>query len=157
MKRDAFAAKGLRIETSVDWTSRWYVVWKPDVSVYCRTRKEVLKFASWPIKTPTGDSLRAWLDQLEAIDQERVSKKAQPLTGWPLMEGKGAPHDGPGSVSRGCKDRRAVWFRGSWRSSAWSQRQKPRCRVSGLRGSCQPPKPDDPPYVSKETILFSTR
>jgi len=88
MKRDAFAAKGLRIETSVDWTSRWYVVWKPDVSVYCRTRKEVLKFASWPIKTPTGDSLRAWLDQLEAIDQERVSKKAQPLTGGPLMEGK---------------------------------------------------------------------
>jgi len=88
MKRDAFAAKGLRIETSVDWTSRWYVVWKPDVSIYCRTRKEVLKFASWPIKTPTGDSLRAWLDQLEAIDQERVSKKAQPLTGGPLMEGK---------------------------------------------------------------------
>jgi hypothetical protein len=79
MKRDAFAAKGLRIETSVDWTSRWYVVWKPDVSVYCRTRKEVLKFASWPIKTPTGDSLRAWLDQLEAIDQER-NKKALPLT-----------------------------------------------------------------------------
>jgi hypothetical protein len=88
MKRDAFAAKGLRIETSVDWTSRWYVVWKPDVSVYCRTRKEVLKFASWPTKTPTGDSLRAWLDQMEAIDQERVSKKAQPLTGGPLMEGK---------------------------------------------------------------------
>jgi len=25
---------------------------------------------------------------MEAIDQERVSKKAQPLTGGPLMEGK---------------------------------------------------------------------
>ena len=87
-KRDAFVAGGLRIETSIDASGRWFVVWKPDVSVYVRTRKEVLKFASWPIKTPTGDSLRGWLDQLEAIDQERVSKKAQPLTGGPLMEGK---------------------------------------------------------------------
>jgi hypothetical protein len=78
-KRDAFVAGGLRIETSIDASGRWFVVWKPDVSVYCRTRKEVLKFASWPIKTPTGDSLRAWLDQLEAIDQER-NKKALPLT-----------------------------------------------------------------------------
>ena len=89
MKRDAFASKGLRVETSIDASGRWFVVWKPDVSVYVRTRKEVLKFASWPIKTPTGDSLRAWLNQLEAIDQERVSKKAQPLTGEPLMSGKG--------------------------------------------------------------------
>ena len=79
MKRDAFVSKGLRIETSVDWTSRWYVVWKPDVSVYVRTRKEVLKFASWPAKTPTGDSLRAWLDQMEAIDSAK--QKPSPKEG----------------------------------------------------------------------------
>jgi hypothetical protein len=99
MKRDAFAAKGLRIETSVDWTSRWYVVWKPDVSVYCRTRKEVLKFASWPTKTPTGDSLRAWLDQMEAIDQER-SKRALPLTTPEPIQGS-APNLSPELLATG--------------------------------------------------------
>jgi hypothetical protein len=99
MKRDAFAAKGLRIETSVDWTSRWYVVWKPDVSVYCRTRKEVLKFASWPIKTPTGDSLRGWLDQMEAIDQER-NKKALPLTTPEPIQGS-APNLSPELLATG--------------------------------------------------------
>lgn len=71
MKRDAFQAQGLRIETARDWDGRWFVCWKPHVSVYCRSRKEVLKFASWPIKTPTGDALRGWLDSVDAIDAER--------------------------------------------------------------------------------------
>ena len=78
-KRDAFVAGGLRIETSRDWNGRWFVVWKPNVSIYCRTRKEVLKFASWPTKTPTGDSLRTWLDQMEAIDKERKAPTAEPV------------------------------------------------------------------------------
>jgi hypothetical protein len=80
VKRDAFNAGGLRIETSKDWNGRWFTVWKPHSSIYCRTRKEVLKFAAWPIKTPTGDSLRAWLTSLEEMDKERVSKSAEPLT-----------------------------------------------------------------------------
>lgn len=80
MKRDAFVAGGLRIETARDWNGRWFVCWKPTVSVYRRTRKEVLKFAAWPAKTPTGDALRSWLDSLEQMDQERVSKNAEPLT-----------------------------------------------------------------------------
>ena len=93
-KRDAFATKTLRIETSIDASGRWYVVWKPNVSVYCRTRKEVLKFASWPTKTPTGDSLRAWLDQMEAIDQERKAPTAEPV-GDANVEGSWDPqaHD----------------------------------------------------------------
>jgi hypothetical protein len=74
-KRDAFVSKGIRIETNLDFDGRWFVCWKPDVSIYCRTRKEVLKFTAWPIKTPTGDSLRGWLDGLEQMDQERVSRK----------------------------------------------------------------------------------
>jgi hypothetical protein len=71
MRRDAFVAKGLRIETWRDFDGRCYVCWRPDVSIYCRTRKEVLKFAAWPIKTPTGDALRAQLDSWEAMDRER--------------------------------------------------------------------------------------
>jgi len=78
-KRDAFVAGGLRIETSRDWDGRWFVCWKPNVSIYCRTRKEVLKFASWPVKTPTGDSLRSWLTSLEEMDAERKSAPAEPV------------------------------------------------------------------------------
>jgi hypothetical protein len=70
-KRDAFTAGGLRIETWFDG-ERHFICWKPDVSVYRRTRKEVLKFAAWPAKTPTGDSLRAWLTSLEDMDEKRA-------------------------------------------------------------------------------------
>ena len=78
-KRDAFVAGGLRIETSRDWDGRWFVCWKPNVSVYCRTRKEVLKFASWPVKTATGDSLRSWLTSLEEMDAQRKGATAEPV------------------------------------------------------------------------------
>ena len=78
-KRDAFVAKGLRIETWLSFDGRVYTCWKPDVSIYCRTRKEVLKFAAWPVKTPTGDSLRATLDQWEALDREKREKVAEPV------------------------------------------------------------------------------
>ena len=81
MKRDAFEAKGIRVETSRDFDGRWFTVWKPNASIYCRTRTAVLRFVAWPAKTPTGDSLRAWLDSLADMDQERVSKSAEPLTG----------------------------------------------------------------------------
>jgi len=75
-KRDAFTAGGLRIETWYDG-ERHFICWKPDVSVYRRTRKEVLQFAAWPIKTPTGDSLRAWLTSLDAMDAERKAPVVQ--------------------------------------------------------------------------------
>ena len=93
MKCDAFTSKGLLIKTSIDASGRWFVVWKSDASVYVRTRKEVLKFVDWPIKTPTGDSLRAWLDQLDAIDRERKGEPA--LVGDANVEGSFDPlaHD----------------------------------------------------------------
>ena len=78
-KRDAFVAKGLRIETWRDFDGRAFVCWKPDVSIYCRTRKEVLRFAAWPSKTPTGDALRAQLDSWEAMDRERKGVVAEPV------------------------------------------------------------------------------
>jgi len=67
MKRQVFAPNGgIRIETGRDWCGRYYICWQPGVSVFVRTRKEVLRFMGWPTKTPTGDALRAWLDELEA-------------------------------------------------------------------------------------------
>ena len=79
MKRDAFVAKGLRIETWREFDGRVFTCWKPDVSIYCRTRKEVLKFAAWPVKTPTGDALRAQLDSWEQMDAERAEKVVEPV------------------------------------------------------------------------------
>jgi hypothetical protein len=79
MKRDAFVAKGLRIETWRDFDGRCYVCWRPNASIYCRTRKEVLRFAAWPIKTPTGDALRAQLDSWEAMDRERRAPVTEPV------------------------------------------------------------------------------
>jgi hypothetical protein len=35
-----------------------------------------------------AEAAQGWIASIEAADQERVSKKAQPLTGGPLMEGK---------------------------------------------------------------------
>jgi len=78
-KRDAFVAKGLRIESWRDFDGRVFVCWKPDVSIYCRTRKDVIRFAAWPVKTPTGDALRAQLDSWEAMDLERKGAVESPV------------------------------------------------------------------------------
>lgn len=78
-KRDAFVAKGLRIESWRDFDGRVYCCWKPNVSIYCRTRKEVIRFAAWPMKTPTGDALRAQLDSWETMDREKKGAIEAPV------------------------------------------------------------------------------
>ena len=47
------------------------------------TRKDLLRFVKWPVKTATGDELRKWLDELEAeepaptaeLDLARIQKE----------------------------------------------------------------------------------
>jgi hypothetical protein len=70
-KREAFEAGGLRITTWREINGRSFVCWRPDVSIYCQSSQEVLRFAAWPPKTPTGDSLRSWLASLGAADQQK--------------------------------------------------------------------------------------
>jgi hypothetical protein len=72
-KRETFEAGGLKITTWREFNGRCFVVWKPSVSMYCQTSKEVLQFAAWPAKTPTGDALREWLASLGAADQQKSS------------------------------------------------------------------------------------
>jgi len=79
MKRESFTAGGIRIETWTDYNGRHFTAWKPHVSVYCQTRKDLLRFAAWPTKTPTGDSLRSWLDSLQAADEARHGPVSEPL------------------------------------------------------------------------------
>jgi hypothetical protein len=88
MKRENFAHPGIRIETWFDGI-RNYVCWKPHISVFCADRSEVLRFISWPPKTPTGDALRDWLTEIEEADAKRANPAEQQgltpellATGW---------------------------------------------------------------------------
>ena len=74
MKRERFQRPGLLIETSRDWDGRWFTAWKPHVSQGFRDPKAMLRWLSWPTKTPTGDELRAWLTDLGAADAKRENK-----------------------------------------------------------------------------------
>jgi len=75
-RREEFVAGGLRITTWRETNGRCFVAWKPDVSIFCQTTQEVLRFAAWPAKTPTGDSLREWLASLGAADQQKGASLA---------------------------------------------------------------------------------
>jgi hypothetical protein len=74
MKRERFERPSLWIETSRDWDGRWFVAWKPHISQGLRDAKTMLRWLSWPTKTPTGDDLRAWLADLAAADAKRENK-----------------------------------------------------------------------------------
>lgn len=90
MKRELFARPGIRIETWFDGV-RNYVCWHPHVSVFCANRSEVLRFMAWPTKTPTGDALRDWLTEIEAVDakRSRPASKDEELTPELLATGFG--------------------------------------------------------------------
>ena len=59
-----------------------FLIYTPGCSQIALTRKQVLKAARWPAKTETGDRLRAWLDEIEAIAfssaSEQASDKGEP-------------------------------------------------------------------------------
>lgn len=77
MKQDRFEAPGLLVTRQWDrYNGALYIAWKPSVSMAFRTRKELLKFVAWPIKTPTGDRFREWLDGFE--QQEAPPPADQP-------------------------------------------------------------------------------
>ena len=56
-----------------------FLVYRPHVSQIALTRKEVLKAARWPARTETGDRLRAWLDEIEAIASSSASSEASDM------------------------------------------------------------------------------
>ena len=65
-KVSRFVRPGIWVESSRDWNGRNYIAWKPHTSQGFSDRKALLRWMAWPPKTPTGDELRAWLDELEA-------------------------------------------------------------------------------------------
>lgn len=81
MKVDQFEAPGLRITRTYDpWNGAFFIAWKPDVSMWFKDRKAMLKFAAWPPKTPTGDRLREWLKGFETDKATKVVGQPQQLS-----------------------------------------------------------------------------
>jgi hypothetical protein len=71
VKAERFTAPGLWIERRWDrWNGAMFIAWRPHVSMAFSDRRALLRFVAWPAKTPTGDALRAWLDQQEAATPE---------------------------------------------------------------------------------------
>jgi hypothetical protein len=70
-RRERFETRGLWIETGVDWSGRYWIAYRPSVSMFFRDRKALTKWAGYPAKTATRDSLFSWLDSLEASDIQR--------------------------------------------------------------------------------------
>ena len=76
------------IETGLDWNGRYYIAYSSRASLFFRDVVALRKWLKLPKGIPSRDSFDSWIASIEAADQERASKKAQPLTGGPLMEGK---------------------------------------------------------------------
>ena len=90
MKREKLSLSRYQsIETYRDaGCSRVYIAYSNNASVMFCDVQALRKWLKLPKGVASRDSFDSWIASIEAADQERVSKKAQPLTGGPLMEGK---------------------------------------------------------------------
>jgi hypothetical protein len=77
--RTAWSAKSLRIETGRDFNGRFFLVWKPNVSMFFRDRKDMIRWIKWPKGTPTRASLDSWLDSMEADDSKKKGQDHDPV------------------------------------------------------------------------------
>lgn len=82
MKRDRLAISRFQsVETYLDFSGRVFIAYSSGVSVLIRDKKELRKFLGLPLKTPSRESLDSWLVSLDAIDDERESRKTQKTSG----------------------------------------------------------------------------
>ena len=88
------------VETGLDASGRFYIAYSSPASLFFRDVQALRKWLKLPKGVASRDSFDSWIASIEAADQERVSKKAQPLTGGPLMEGK-APNLSPELLATG--------------------------------------------------------
>ena len=68
MKPEVFFMPGaLRVErqTPREGPSPVYVAWRPHTAATFTDEKALLKFAAWPKSTPTGQTLREWLEKFQ--------------------------------------------------------------------------------------------
>ena len=77
------------IETGLDFNGRYYIAYSSRTSLYFRDVVALRKWLKLPKGIPSRDSFDSWIASIEAADQERASKKTQPLTGKPPMQENG--------------------------------------------------------------------
>jgi hypothetical protein len=68
------------VETGRDINGRFFVAYSGGASLFIREVKELRRFLKIATGIPMRESLESWLASLADMDQERVSKKALPLT-----------------------------------------------------------------------------
>ena len=88
------------IETSRDLSGRYFICYSSNASVFIRDLKELRRFMKIPKGIAMRDSLDTWLASLADMDQERVSKKALPLTSPEPIQGS-APNLSPELLATG--------------------------------------------------------
>lgn len=88
-RAELFTGPTIRIESRRDHNGRSYTAWKPHVSMWFDERKALLRWLGWPAKTPTGDAIRAWLNDLESSDQQRQQPRPDGLSPELLATGFG--------------------------------------------------------------------
>lgn len=84
MKPDTFLRSTLRVSSYRDWNGRHFHAWRPNVSQWFGDSKTLLRWLGWPAKTPTGDDLRAWLDELARRDAEQEAKRTDQRQAGPV-------------------------------------------------------------------------
>ena len=67
MNVEFFQARSLRVEAQRTDNGWQFIAWRPGTSQGFTDSASLLKWAKWPIKTPTGDALRQWLRALEQV------------------------------------------------------------------------------------------
>ena len=79
-KTQRFERPTIWVEATRNWDGMYFLAWKPNASKFFADRKSLLKWLAWPIKTPTGDELRLWLDGLEAAPAVIQPPTTEPTT-----------------------------------------------------------------------------
>ena len=74
--RETFSSPGIYLERQCDrWNGESFIAWKPNTSAGFTDRTDLLRFISWPAKTPTGDAIRA---RLAGFPQEPTPPEPTP-------------------------------------------------------------------------------
>jgi hypothetical protein len=74
------------VETYRDWNGRAYIACSSTASMLFRDVGELRRWLKLPKGIASRESFDSWIASLDAADQERVSKRAEPLTREPLVE-----------------------------------------------------------------------
>ena len=77
------------VETYRDWNGRAYIACSSTASMLFRDVSELRRWLKLPKGIPSRESFDSWIASLEAADQERVNKRAEPLTQQLLESGFG--------------------------------------------------------------------